>query len=262
MNRTQITIAMAMIAMTACGKPKTTTVSVTDSTLPAAVPGADTAPHPATPPETVFVDRTRRPPLPRPSGQPQTAPPPVTAAPAPAPLPAPANAVLPAGTTIAATAIDSITSRRNRVGDRMRIRVTDDITANGRVVIPAGAVVTLSVLEIDNAIERNHKGTLSLGVRDIEINGVSRPLSAGVTNFRYEMIGRGVGAAEVAKTGAGAVIGGIIGNAIGGKVGTVVGAVGGAAGGAAVARKTADYDIVIHAGAPVTLELKDEFRKG
>jgi hypothetical protein len=262
MNRNTITIALAMAAMSGCGKPKTTTVSVTDSIPPAVAPGSDTALHPVTPPETVFVDRTRRPPPPRPSRPPRPAPPPVAVAEPPAPLPVRSRGVLPAGTTIAATAIDSITSRRNRVGDRMRIRVSDDVTANGRVVIPAGSVINLSVVEIDNAIERNHKGTLSLGVRDIEIDDVSHPIGARITNFRYEMIGRGVGAAEVAKTGAGAVIGGIIGNAIGGKVGTVVGVVGGAAGGAAVARKTADYDIVIHAGAPVTLELTDAFRKG
>ena len=261
MRPNTIAIALAVAAIGACSKPKTTTVAMNDSLTAAAhpTPLGDTGTRSTTPAETVFVDRTR------PPGPPPRRPPPQPRRRAPR-TPSRASRrqhlrhravpVLPAGTTIAATAIDSVHSRHNRVGDRIRVRVSDDITANGRVVIPAGSVITLAVLEIDNAIERNHKGTLALGVREIDINGVAQPISAGVTNFQYEMKSRGVGAAEVAKTGAGAVVGGIIGNAVGGKVGTIVGAVG-AVGGAAVARKTAVYDIVVHAGAPVTLELRE-----
>ena len=246
-----------------------TTVATTDSLTGQAVapPGGDTAiAAPAPPPapaETVYVDRGRRTPRPPPRRAERLPQPPAgTTAPPPASEGiSPLGHVLPSGTTIGLTAIDSIHSHYNKVGDVVRARVSEDISADGKVVIPAGSIVKLSVTAIARAPERGTKGTLELRARDVEINGQSYPLRGRVTQYRYEMKARDIGAGEVAKTGAGAIIGAVVGHAIGGGTGTVVGAVGGGAAGAAVAAKEADRDIIVHAGAGMTIELREDFSR-
>jgi hypothetical protein len=278
---------VALIGLGACGKPKSTTVAVGDSVpstlppppAPAAAPLGDTA-RSATPPDTVYVPQAvpvpvelhrRRPPPPR-----HDQPIPITVQQAPAPAPAPAAEpeplpqgdaqrpgalVLPRGTAIGATTIDSIHSRFNQPGDVVHVRVEHDIVANGETVIPAGSVMSLEITDIARAPERGEKGTLELRARSVEIRGERYPIAAHATDYQYEMKARGVGTSEVAKTGAGAAIGAIVGHIIGGKTGTVVGAVGGGAAGAAVAAKTADRDIIVHAGSEMTLVLGQDFSR-
>ncbi|HET9064669.1 MAG TPA: glycine zipper 2TM domain-containing protein [Gemmatimonadales bacterium] len=220
---------------------------------------------PPAPPETVIVER----PAPSPA-RPRPTPPPVATTrperndPPPAPTPAPVTAtpVLASGTAIRTTMMDSVHSRYNNVGDPVRVRVATDYTdGNGKVVIPAGSVITMSITDIKPAANRDAAGTLVLSARSIMIDGESYPLTARSTDFEYELRARGIGTGEVAKTGAGAVAGGIIGRVIGGKKGTVIGAIGGAAAGAAVASSTADRDIIVHAGKAMTITLRDEFSR-
>lgn len=258
-------VALAAAGLMACGGQKQLPQTALDSARPgdsvtpivdAARP--DTSPLVAPPPEQ---------PVAVPRRQPVTRPIPRATAPAPspqpeAPLPSlpPREPTLAAGTQITTNALDSIHSHLNQVGDPVRVKVaTDVIDANGKVVIPAGAIVRLRVVQIGEASNRGEKGTLVLSADDVEINGVTYPVTARASDYAYEMKARPIGAGEVAKTGGGAAIGAIIGHAIGGKTGTVVGAVGGGAAGAAVAAKTANRDIIVHAGSKVTLTLRDDF---
>ncbi|MBK6494163.1 MAG: hypothetical protein IPG05_03535 [Gemmatimonadetes bacterium] len=166
------------------------------------------------------------------------------------------------GTTLSTVTLDSIHSEYTRVGDPIRVRVSSDVSSStGRVIIPAGSVITLAVTAIGQANNRGEKGTLSLAGRSVEINGQSYPITAAATDYEYEMKARGVGATDVARTGAGAAAGAIIGRVIGGKTGTIVGAVGGGAAGAAVAAKSANRDIIVHAGKAMTITLRDDFAK-
>lgn len=170
--------------------------------------------------------------------------------------------MVPSGRSFTTAAVDSVHSEYNKVGDPVRVRVNADVTGDdGRVVIPAGSVVTLTIVSIAQAANRGEKGTLVLSARSVEIGGTSHPITARATDYTYEMKARGIGAGEVAKTGAGAVAGGIIGSVIGGKTATVIGAVGGAAAGGAIAAKSANRDIIVHAGSSVTLTLRDDFSR-
>ena len=217
---------------------------------------------PPAPAETVFVappppPAASRPPAPRPSPSPSPSP-----APAPAPAPEPVSTSLESGTAMAAVTLDSIHSRYNQVGDPIRVRVSRDVSNDaGRVIIPAGSVITMSITEIGQANNKGDMGTLVLSARNIVIDGVTYPVTARATDFEYEMRARGVGASEVARTGGGAVAGAIIGRVIGGKTGTVVGAVGGAAAGAAIANETANRDIIVTAGKNMTITLRDDFSR-
>ncbi len=261
--RHRLIASLALVTMAACSKPNSSTVAIADSTARALPPMADTAARALpTPPETVFVDRPHVAPPPPPARPPVR--PPVRREPAPVadqPAPPSRGGVLADGTTISAVALDSVHSRYTQVGDVVRVRVDQDVMQGNRVVIPAGAVVTMSVTDLAGAGSRGEKGTLSMTAQDVQIDGRSYPISARATDYQYEMKARGIGAGDVAKTGVGAAIGAILGHVIGGKTGTIVGAVGGGAAGAAIAAKSADRDIIVHSGATVTLQLTGEFAK-
>jgi Glycine zipper 2TM domain len=209
------------------------------------------------------------PPPPAPSPKPATRhPAPAVAAAPPAPTPpadvtpAPVarHAVLAVGTSIETVAVDSIHSHITRPGDVVRVRVAQDMSDGGEVIIPEGAEVTLVVDSIAPAPHKGARATLVLSARNIVIAGTTYPLDADVPHYQFEMKTRSIGASEVAKTGAGAVVGGVLGRLIGGnKTGTVVGAAGGAAAGAVVASKTIDQDIIVHAGDTVTVTLQKPF---
>jgi hypothetical protein len=166
------------------------------------------------------------------------------------------------GTSIATTTLDSIHSRHNLVGDLIRVRVSRDVVADdGRVVIPAGAIVTLAITEIMPAANKGETGTLILTARSVEIGDANYPLTARASSVQSELKSRGVGVGEVAKTGVGVVGGGLIGGAIGGRTGRIIGAIGGGAAGAAIADKTVDRDIVVVVGNSITLTLRDDFTR-
>ncbi|MBP9899485.1 MAG: hypothetical protein KBF28_13985 [Gemmatimonadales bacterium] len=262
MNDRRIVLATVLaLALAACGEKTADGGNAlgTDSLVPIAdAPALDTS-KPAPPPETVFVKTPPKTVVVRPA----PTPPPSTPRPAPAPTPSnTATVTLVSGTTLSTVTLDSIHSEYTRVGDPIRVRVSSDVSSStGRVIIPAGSVITLAVTAIGQANNRGEKGTLSLAGRSVEINGQSYPLTAAATDYEYEMKARGVGATDVARTGAGAAAGAIIGRVIGGKTGTIVGAVGGGAAGAAVAAKSANRDIIVHAGKAMTITLRDDFAK-
>ncbi|HET9133750.1 MAG TPA: glycine zipper domain-containing protein [Gemmatimonadales bacterium] len=264
----QILSAVAAVAiLAACGgadapAPAGDSLAMGDSLVPitdqAVLP--DTAP-PA-PAETVYVEKAPAGATTRPKPKPVLNPRPAGSTPAPAPAPVDRTLRLAATTTFSGTAVDSIHSRYNKVGDVVRMRVSADVTdESGKVVIPAGSVVSLAITAIAPAEQKGEKGTLSLSARSVSINGESFPLAARASDYEYVMKARGVGGGEVARTAGGAAAGAIIGKVIGGKTGTVVGAVGGAAAGAAIADKEADRDIIVSAGKTITLALRDEFSR-
>jgi len=217
-------------------------------------------PAPAPAPPHASGSESRRTP-PRPS--PVPAPAPVTPAPAaaPAPAPAPAPARLATGTTLEATATREITSRTNKPGEMFTARIADAITTpGGRVVIPAGSEVTLSIVALKPAPNKSAKdGTLELRAVSVTINGVSHPIDAEVTSAEHTLKGRGVGTSEAVKVGVGAAAGAVLGKVIGGGAGAAAGAVVGGGAGAAVAVETADRDVVIPVGARIKLVLRSPF---
>lgn len=193
-------------------------------------------------------------PAPSPAPSPASQPP---AAPA-APAPDPAASRLAAGTTLTATAASSITSKTNKPGETFTARIGEAVLAtNGRVVIPAGSVVTLSIVALKPAPNKAAKdGTLELRAVSVSINGESQPLDADVTFVEHTLKGRGVGTSEAAKVGVGAAAGAILGKVVGGGTGAAVGGVVGAGAGAAVAVESANRDVVVPVGATIRLVLR------
>ena len=125
------------------------------------------------------------------------------------------------GTTIEAAAGTSITSRTNKPGETFTATIGEAIkSADGRVVIPAGASVTLSIVALKPAPDKSAKdGTIELKAVSVVINGESRPIDADVTYVQHTLKARGVTGKEAVKVGVGAAAGAIIGKVVGGGTG-------------------------------------------
>lgn len=169
-----------------------------------------------------------------------------------------AGLTLSSGIEVEATTGRAISSRHDKAGDTFTAAVTTAVKdARARVVIPAGAILTLTITELQPANDKSKAdGRITVEVTSVSFEGASYPMAAEITSMTHTLKGRGVGATEVEKTAAGAVIGGVAGRIIGGSSkGTIIGAVVGGAAGAAVAVETANRDVVVAAGTPITVTL-------
>ncbi|MSR03300.1 MAG: hypothetical protein EXR94_11275 [Gemmatimonadetes bacterium] len=180
------------------------------------------------------------------------------AKPASTPPPAP---VLVAGTNLAMSAAIEFSTKPHKVGQKVAATVSADVTdANGRVVIPAGATVTMTIAELVVSENKDDKGKVVLNATSVSFGGASYDLEGVTTEVEHTLKGRGVQAGDAAKVGAGAAAGAIVGRILGGKKkGTVVGGVIGAAAGTAVAVNSADRVVVVSVGSKIILKLKSLF---
>jgi hypothetical protein len=233
---------------------------VASASLPDTSTRPDTTPAPADtfPADTSTVDTSRsiRTPL-----EPAPAPTSPTAEPAIAE----ASAALAAGTEIRALLQDSITSLRNSEGQRVTALISDDLRSpDGRVLVPAGSRLRLSIARLRPARSRSAKdGELELRADSLVIRGMGHAVQAEVRPVPHELRGRGVTAGEVEKVAAGAVVGAAAGGVITGKTkGAVIGGAVGAAGGAVVAAQTASRDVIVPHNTLVTLVLTAPWRGG
>lgn len=165
-----------------------------------------------------------------------------------------------AGTRIDATTEREISSRSEKAGGTFTARVTNDaLDGRGRIVMPAGSTLNLSITDLQASTDKGQAdGRITVVVSSATVGGITYPLSATLTAMSHTLEGRGVGAAEVQKTAAGAAIGAITGRIIGGDTkGTVVGAVVGGAAGAVIAAQTANRDVVVPAGTSIVVTLDE-----
>jgi hypothetical protein len=163
------------------------------------------------------------------------------------------------GAVIEAITERGISSRTDKAGGTFTARVSKPVKDGaGLVVIPAGSTLHLTLVELQPANDKSAAdGRISVVLSAVTVGGKQFPVSGEVTSMAHVLKGRGVGTTEVGKTAAGAVVGGVAGRVIGGNAtGTVIGAVVGGAAGAAVAVETANRDVVVVAGSPITVTLR------
>lgn len=167
---------------------------------------------------------------------------------------------LAAGTSIQANTTSQISSRNNKAGETLTATVASDVTdSRGRVVIPAGSIVKMTISQIQPAENKSAQdGKIVLMPSTIEVGGKSYTLNASIESVEHTLQGRGVTAGDAAKVGVGAAAGAIAGRVLSGnKSGAIIGGVVGAAVGTGVAIETADRDVVVPAGAKVVLKLTE-----
>lgn len=256
--------AVALVAVDACGGKEAappgdaeaapSVALVIDSTapavvspeeLPAAAPAEPVAQAPAPKPRPAAAKPA--PSRPAETGQPKAVEP-------PPPPPPPTAAV---GTEIVTTSDVEITTRKNKAGEHFTATVSAPVTGeDGKELIPSGARVTFSIVDIKEAENKNEAGVLVLRPISVAVDGTSYPIAADVTELAVERKGRGVTAGDAGKVAAGAAAGAILGKILTKKgTGAVVGGAVGAAAGTAIAVNSADKDLVIPAGARIVIKL-------
>jgi hypothetical protein len=209
-----------------------------------------------------FSDQAAATPVPAPAAPVATKP---KAKPKPKPAPAaPAPRALAAGTVVATTVDREITSKTDKPGATVTGTVASDVTdATGRVVIPAGSRVTLTITEIHESENKGDKtGKLTLTPTAVEIAGESHALDGSAVALERTLRDRKTNAGDVAKVGAGAGIGAIAGRVIGGSTkGAIIGGIIGGAVGTQRAIETQDRDVVVPANSRVEVTLGGTFTR-
>ena len=178
--------------------------------------------------------------------------------------PAPTARTLAAGTKVNATIESEISSKTHKQGQTVAARAASDVRdAAGRVVIPAGSTVNLTITSIrESENKSDNTGTLTLAASSVEINGQTYNLTGNVTGLATELRDRKTDAGDVAKVGAGAAAGAVVGRVLGGSTkGAVIGGVIGGAVGAQRANETQDRDVILPAGSTVVITLDNSFAR-
>lgn len=167
------------------------------------------------------------------------------------------------GAEITGTANDSLHSRHDKVGKLFHSTITSDVkNAAGRVVIPAGSVVTFRVALLEPAKSKGDSdGKVRLEATEVTVNGTSYPIAGLATRntVEHDLVGQGVTAGAAVRVGVGAAGGAVAGKVVGGKTGAIVGGIAGAVGGAVLANQTADRDVVVAPGFAVVFNLTSDF---
>ncbi len=202
---------------------------------------------------------------------PMTQPAPAQPAAKPKPKPAPkpvakpaAPRALAAGAMLSTTVDREISSRTDKPGATVTGTVASDVAdASGRVVIPAGSKVTMTITEIHESENKGDKtGKLTLTPTSVEIQGQSYAIDGSAVALDRTLRDRKTNAGDVAKVGAGTAAGAIVGRVIGGNTkGAVIGGIIGGAVGTQRAVETQDRDVVVPASSRVEITLGGPFTR-
>jgi hypothetical protein len=170
--------------------------------------------------------------------------------------PAAEAAELPAGTTLVVRMIDSVDSQVNRVGETFRASLDEPVVAGGKTLAPAGAEVTVKLVELKEPGRLAGGGQLTLDLESITVEGKKVALSAGeVTQAGRSRTG------ESAKViGGVAALGAIIGAVAGGGRGAAIGAASGAGAGTAIQVLTSGPRVRIPSETRLTFTLQQAVR--
>lgn len=171
---------------------------------------------------------------------------------------APAERSVASGTRVGAVLASGLSSRINKSGETLRASVSADVTdGRGRVVIPAGSTVTLTIDKLEPGSEQiRPEGRLWLVVNSVTVHGQTYPVTATLEPVPHHLQGRGITSDEALRIGAGTAIGAAAGQAIGKDTrSTVIGGAVGAIAGTAVAVRYAYRDVIVPAGTAIVFTL-------
>jgi len=184
--------------------------------------------------------------------------------PKPKPAPEPAPLALAAGSVLATSVDREINSRTDKPGATVTGTVASDVTdASGRVVIPAGSRVTMTITEIHESENKGDKtGKLTLTPTSVQIGGESHVIDGSAVALERTLRDRKTNGGDVAKVGAGTAIGAVAGRVIGGNTkGAIIGGIIGGAVGTQRAIETQDRDVVVPANSRVEVTLGGTFTR-
>ena len=159
--------------------------------------------------------------------------------------------VIPAGQELDVRLQSTLSSEHATVEQRFDATTVVDLMQNGRVLVPAGAVLHGVVSSVKPAGRVDRTGSLTLSFDRMTVSGRDYP----VRGMATQIFESGGIREEVGTAGAGAGVGGVVGGLLGGVQGAILGAVIGAGGAVAA---TDGKDISLPAGSIIRVRLDQE----
>ena len=126
---------------------------------------------------------------------------------------------VPVGTELDVRLSDTLNSGTAKVEDRFEATTLVDLSVDGRVAVPAGAVMRGVVTSVEPATRTNRTARMSVSFDQVTFGGRSYPIRATVSQA---LEGEGI-KGEVGRVGAGAGVGAILGGILGGFKGAMAG---------------------------------------
>jgi hypothetical protein len=177
------------------------------------------------------------------------------AAPEPPPVPEFIDLTVPRDAVLGLQIERTVTSDNARTEDRVTARVTRDVRVGNRIAIPAGALVTGSVLDVDRGGRVRGRPRLSIRFHTLTL-GDGTDIALRTDPVIRE--GQSASRESAAKVGGAAIGGAILGAILGGQRGAAVGAGLGAAGGTAAAMTNTPDQARLSAGTTITLRMQEQ----
>jgi hypothetical protein len=155
------------------------------------------------------------------------------------PVIAQASGTVPEGTKISVVTDQSVSSKTAKIGQPVTGSVAQDVTSGGKVVIPKGSPVKLTVSSVQASGRLSTPAKLYLRLRTVTVGGKTYTFA---TSSAGRTLG-GKGKRDAGFIGGGAAGGAVIGALAGGGKGAAIGAAAGAGAGTAGAAATGKKDI-------------------
>ncbi len=166
----------------------------------------------------------------------------------------PEPVIVPAGTQLTVRLSQSLSSKTNEPGDDFTGVLDNDVTVDGKTVIPAGSEVTGEVVDAEASGRLKGTGRLFLTLTEVEVDGETYDVATSTTGRREgSKLKR-----NVIIVGAGTGLGALIGGLAGGGSGAAIGAGVGAGSGTAAAALTGQKDIRYPAETRLRFTLKED----
>jgi hypothetical protein len=169
--------------------------------------------------------------------------------PPPPPAPVFEEIVVPASSVIGLEIETAISSETANVEDRVDARVTRDVMADGRVVVPAGSRMLGNVTLVEKGGKIKERARLGVRFHTLVLGDGRRVDLRTDTIYRE---GDSVSAESTKKIGGAAIGGAVLGAIMGGGKGAAIGGAAGAAGGTAVVMAGGRNPATLPAGTVVT----------
>lgn len=148
-----------------------------------------------------------------------------------APAPAPVRIIVPAGTRLSVSLIDSISTDKNKSGDRFEASLVEPIVVDGKTVVEKGTKVRGRLVEVKESGRVKGRASIRMVLTDI----VHEDKNIEITTKAFAQEAQGTKKRDAGMIGGGAGLGAAIGAIAGGGKGAALGAaVGGGAGTGAV----------------------------
>jgi len=163
---------------------------------------------------------------------------------------------LPAGATMIIRTTDAIDSDRHEVGDTFRASVDNDVTYDGRILVPRGSDATLKLVEDKRSGKISGRAELTLQLVSVRVRGREIPVDS------YDVIqtSGSQGKNTAGKAAGGAALGAVIGAIAGGGKGAAIGAAAGAGAGVASQVFTKGQRVKIPSETRLTFTLQNPVR--